>query len=294
VGLPDTQSAGAQGSSAGSCPNAGPTTVVAADGHVWDVTAWTGHSGSTTCDTNIYESPGVDTGAGWNTGAFVHDGYYVSLPSYAWSHELVSLPDAGVVMIVYPDEDNVSTTLFDSIGWALSPAFDGGGPGSTGVDMPAADELFNGTNNQASLNDWTSCRLTDGNVHVMRHVITSPGNASDTSVGPFEEVIYDGTSWAATSPPPSVTSTTNTGLVLLSDTNPDDGILAAVIGTDNAIHIAKWTSASGWVQLTSLPGSAARNSLAGTGCGSKRPAIFWTEGTAAPYEIMAADLSGLL
>jgi hypothetical protein len=105
--------------------------------------------------------------------------------------------------------------------------------------------------------------------------------------------MYDGTNWNTVAAPPAVTSATSSGLVVLSSTNPGAGMLAAVIGTDNAIHIARNTG-SGWAQLASIPGATTRQSLAGTGCGSVRPAIFWTEGAGAPYQIMVADLSGLL
>jgi hypothetical protein len=89
-------------------------------------------------------------------------------------------------------------------------------------------------------------------------------------------------------------SVSNSGVVLLSDENPADGMLLVALGADNSIQISKWTKTAGWGALPSIiPGSAQRQSLAGTGCGSKRPAIFWTEGVG-PYAIMSADLSSFL
>ncbi len=294
IALPDTDSSGSQGSSGGSCPNAGPATVITPDGHVYDVTAWTGHAGNTTCDTNIYLSPGVDTGSSWNTGAFTHDGYYVSLPDYDYSHNLVPLVEAGTVLVVYPDQDYAGLTLFNLFIGVLPPlTFSGGGPGTTGVyDTDAPAQLFNGTGATSSYDDWTTCRRTDTDIHVIRHV-TSTGN----DVANFEEVIYNGAAWAqATSPLPTLTSPSNSGVVLLGDGTPGDGILLAAIGTDNTISVYKWTPGTQWTLATTIPGSAAvtRQALAGTGCGASRPVLLWTEGTGAPYTVMRADVSAWL
>ena len=289
VALPDTDSAA--GSPSGqTCPQAGPATVIAADGHVWDVTAWTGHA-STTCDTNVYVSPGADTGTSWDPSPFAHDGYFVSVPSYAFGHDLVSLPEAGVVMAVWPDEDNTAQTLFDSFGWALSPTFDGGGPGTTGVLPDASAELFAGTGAASSYDDWTTCRLTDTSVHVLRHVLAPAGS----TLSAFQEVVYDGAGWQSTAPaPPAVASLSNTGVVLVSDATPAHGILLATIGTDNAVNLAKWTPGGAWGALKSIPATAPRQSLGGTGCGNDHPAIFWTEGAGSPYAIQRVDVSSLL
>jgi hypothetical protein len=290
VVLPHTDSNGDAGSSAGTCPQAGPATVVAADGHVFDVTAWTGHP-STTCDTNIYRSPAVDTGATWDPSPFTHDGYYVSVPSYAYSHDLVSLPEAGVVMAVWPDEDNQGLTLFDSFGWALSPSFAGGGPGTTGVNPDPTKELFNGTSATSSYNDWSVCRLADTDVHVVRHVTAPAGN----SVSAFEEVVYNGATWQTTAPPPpAVTSLANDGVVLVGDGTAAHGMLLVTIGIDNALNIAKWTSGGTWAQVRTIAGSAPRQSLGGTGCGSPHPTVYWTEGASAPYAISRVELTSLL
>jgi hypothetical protein len=292
VALPDTDSNTSSGSSGGSCPQAGPATIIASDGHVYDVTAWTGHPAeSTTCDTNIYLSPGVDTGASWNPGAFSHDGYFVSVPKYAFAHDLVDLPEAGVVLAVWPDEDNSGVTEFDSIDWALSPSFAGGGPGMTGTYPVASDELFAGLGTTASYDDWSMCRLTDTDVHVMRHVTSAAGN----SVGAFQEVVYNGSTWQApASVPAAVSGLTNTGVVLLSDANPADGLLLVTIGIDNSLGVSKRGSTGSWTPIASIPGTAQRQSLGGSGCGNAHPAIFWTEGAATPYTLKRADLSSLL
>jgi len=283
--LPDT-------TNGGSCPNDGPATAIAPGGQVYDVTAWALHSAeSTTCDTNIYRSPTVDTGATWGTGTFWHDGYYVSVPTFAFSHDLLTLPDAGAVMLLYPDEDNDSTDEFFAIGWDLSSSFaiDAGAPGTTGEVEDAATELFASAGKQSSWDDWSACNLGGTNVHVVRHVLGS------TDVGEFEEEIYQGAGWqAAASAPPTSASVSNTGVVLLSNASASNGMLLVTLGIDGSLNLARWTS-SGWSTLGSIAGDGnVRQSLAGSGCGSAHPMLFWTETVGTVNTIESLDLSGYL
>jgi hypothetical protein len=291
VAHPDSDNGG------GACFQDGPATVIASDGLVYDVTAWTIHAAeSTSCDTNIYLSPGTETGTSFGDGgAFTHDGYYVSVPSLAFSHDVVSLPEAGVVLVAYPDEDNSGTYDFDSIGWALSTAFDAGmgAPNTTGVVEPATSELFNGTGATAEYDDWSVCRVTDTSIHVVSHVASTT-----TTVSGFQELVYDGTTWQPSGiPPAAVTSGKNTGVALVADGNPADGVLAVTVGTDNTLYIAKSTLVGTWSTVATIPGSVQRQSLGGSGCGSAPAVIFWTEGVpdaGTPFVIMRADLTSLL
>jgi hypothetical protein len=285
--LPDTRADTSGSAAASNCGQDGPSVTILPDGHVYDVTAWTGHP-STACDTNIYVSAGTDTGSSW-TPTFQHDGYYISIPGYTFAHELLTLPDAGTALLVYPDEDNAASTAFVSMGWAFSPSFqlDAGAPGTTGIG-PVPLELFAGTGETMSYDDWGACRLSDTDIHVVRHVI------SGGSVQAFQEVRWNGTQWTTVASPPSaVQGASNTGVALVSGPDPSRGMLLVVIGGDKALHIARWTSTAGWANVATLPGSVSRQSLAGSGCGSPRPTVFWTEGTN-PYAILGADLSGLL
>lgn len=282
----------------GPCPNDGPATVIASNGNVYDVTAWVTHAGVTFCDTNIYLSPGPDTGTSWSSGAFSHDGYFVSVPTYAFSHDLVALGSA-TVLAVWPDQDNAYVSLFDSVGWALSPTFGGlGGPGTTGIAQPAATELFHADGATASLDDWSICALSDTDVRLVRHEVSQAvsGGAPPPpyTVNAFQDVIYDGSTWNPVPPAPSVMGESNTGVALLSGTKTSDGILMITIRNDNALHVAKWTAMGGWTTSATIAGSAPRQSLAGSGCRSQRPAIVWTEGGTAPFAIKSADLSTLL
>jgi hypothetical protein len=209
------------------------------------------------------------------------------------AHDLVDLPQTGVVLAVYPDMDNNGNapTQFYGWGWAFSPMFaDAGGFDGTGVVSDPTTELFASSGLSASFDDWSVCRLSDTDIHVVRHVT----DAGDTTVSAFEEVVYDGSAWQTTAPPPaSVKSMSNTGVALLSNPAAPDEMLMVTIGLDNALNVARW-SGGAWTQVEAIPGSVQRQSLAGSGCGAARPVVLWTEG-ADPQasNLMLADLSSL-
>lgn len=197
-----------------------------------------------------------------------------------------------MVLTLFPDDDDTTEIEWDTVGWALSNSFiDSGVDATAGTAFSPSQELFYSAGGVASYDDWTLCRLTDQSVHLIRHVSMAPTPATMLSM--FQEQVYDGNAWAQGGVPPMVASASNTGVVLVSDENPADGMLLATIATDNSIHISKWTASGGWTALTTIPGSAQRQSLAGTGCGSRHPALFWTEGTG-PYTLMQSDVSALL
>jgi hypothetical protein len=273
----------------GGCNVDGPQVVVTPAGHVYDVSAWVPHP-STGCDTNIFVSTNADPGGSSFVPTYLQEGYYVSVPDLTVAHDLVSLPDAGLVLALWADNDMSAATSFYSIGWDLSSSFlDAGVDANAGTFPDAGAELFAGAGGQASYDEWTACRLTDGNVHLVRHVTMSPATTPDI----FQEQVYNGASWSQGGVPPMVSSGSNTGVVLVSGANPANGMLLASIASDNSIQLAKWTSSSGWSALPPIAGSAQRQSLAGTGCGSARAALFWTEGTS-PYTLMVADVTALL
>jgi hypothetical protein len=87
-------------------------------------------------------------------------------------------------------------------------------------------------------------------------------------------------------------STFDNGLVLVSE-GAQPAMLAFAIGDGpnaSTIYGAKWASGSwsGWQAFT--PDSASKTSLAGSGCGSAHPMIFWTE-PGSPQTIVGADVS---
>jgi hypothetical protein len=291
VMLPDTETDGGQGSSGGACTQDGPTTLVTGDGHVYDVTAWAGHpENGTTCDTNVYLATAKETGGAWSA-SFGHAGYYVSVPVYAFSHDLLPYDDAGLAMVLFPDEDNTNEFQFDSIGWAVSTTFgDAGGPDAQGVVEPSGSEVFAGAGGHASYNDWSACRLASDTVHLVRHVTSG----TTPHVLDFQQATFTGGTWIAESAPLSVASPQNEGVVLLSAVDPSRGMLLAVLELDGSIQVQRWTKGTGWSLAASLAADPNRQSLAGSGCGSKRQVITWVAGAGPTFTIQAADLTALL
>jgi hypothetical protein len=112
---------------------------------------------------------------------------------------------------------------------------------------------------------------------------------------------FDGHAWGNIDAPPAASSVSNTGVVLLSGTDPAKGMLLVSIDSlDGHLDLGKWTAAGGWASAMQIPApsSNVRLSLAGSGCGSIRPTIFWTERASAAqpgvYSVMGADLASLL
>jgi hypothetical protein len=280
------------------CDAAGPTTLISADHHVYDMTAWMSHS-CCSCDSNLFVSQSPDTGDDWSPG-FAFKGFVYSIPNSTYAHQLVELPSAGpgVVFGAWPDMDPGNGTLFDSIGWALSTSIGVGGPNfqgreqdvtGVGYGQVASTEAFFSAGGKASYNDWSICRLADNEVYAVRHV-----GADAADVGLFQQARYDGAMFQSSTAPPTVAAASNSGVVLLGDGVASHGMLLVVIGRDNALHIFKWTNGQ-WATLPVLPSSGAlRHTLSGTGCAGPGARVFWTEGANAPYAVKGVDLSGLL
>ena len=273
----------------GSCTNDGPATVVASDGTVYDVTAWTDHSAQdTSCDTDVYTSTSKENGTLFPT-SFTYSGYYVSNPGYDYSHALVGLRTSPSVLVAFPDQDNAALSDFGSMGWAFSSTFT-----IAKTFLSPSVELFTSLDMLNSVDDWAACVMSDTDVRIVRHVTASAGGDPTT----FEEADYNGTAWSiSASPPPDVTSGVDTGLVLLNSSASPGTMLVATIDTSGSIEVARSTAAGRW--STNLASTGAhRQSLSGSGCvQSPRPLIFWTEPTAtgsSSFKIMGADLTSLL
>jgi len=123
--------------------------------------------------------------------------------------------------------------------------------------------------------------------------------------GVFEAKRLSGSSWIDEAPPAAlaqpdaagVYNVVGSGLVILSTPDQAKGMAAFVMDPDDStIRFARWLPASGWSSTwTSLGGGLdgrGRKWLAGSGCGSPRPTLFWTEPTASPT-IGAMDVSSL-
>jgi hypothetical protein len=61
------------------------------------------------------------------------------------------------------------------------------------------------------------------------------------------------------------------------------------------VDLQKWSaSLSAWSKLPAIARGVRVQGLTGTGCGGRRPAIFWTEQVGGAYQIVAADVSAYL
>ncbi|HEY2510895.1 MAG TPA: hypothetical protein VGI39_08565 [Polyangiaceae bacterium] len=273
-----------------SCDTDGPSVLITADHRVYDATGWIQHNG-TNCDLNVLGAAGVDDGKSF-TGVFSLWGYEVSLPGYTYTHDLVELPSLGKILGAYPDQDSSGATPDDQSCAALAIVPSNEWDASYGAGAPAADEIWSGSNQQSWYVDWGLCRLSDTEVHAIRHVY--PGTGTTTSA--FQAQRYNGTAWATEGLPVPSTSDFATGLAVVSGLDPSKGmVLATIHAGGKALDLQQWSPAlNGWTALASIPRTNAMTALTGSGCGSARPAFFWTEQTGSTYAVMSADVSGLL
>ena len=277
-----------------SCDSDGPAVLISADHRVYDATGWGIHNG-TNCDLNVMGAAGVDDGKSF-TGIFSLWGYEVSLPGYTYAHDLVELPSLGKLLGAYPDQDssgsNPNSQSFAALAIVPSNEWDAG----YAAGAPSQDEIWSGSNQESWFGDWALCRLSDTEVHAIRHVYPGTG-AAVTTTSAFQAQRYDGTAWVNESLPTPSSSDFNTGMAIVSGPDSSKGMVLATIHTGGkAIDLQQWSSTlAGWMALASIPRTNAITALTGSGCGSARPAFFWTEQTGtSTYAVMSADVSGLL
>lgn len=272
------------------CTTDGPSVIITADGHVLDGMGWITHSTTFThCDMNVLESSGVDDGTAF-PGGFSLVGYSYSVPDYTYAHELVELPSTGEILAAFPDEDGTGDPQTEYALAVVTSPFDA----SFNAPAPLTDELFFDPDGgpQAWFGDWGLCRLTDANVYAVRHVFDVSGQTANDA---FQALTFDGASWKPGAVPQPSAGALNQGLAIVSGVDPAKGMILATIDANaTAVDLQLWTPASNaWTPLPSIVRTSPVQSLAGSGCGSPRASVFWTEGTG-PYQIVTADLSGYL
>jgi hypothetical protein len=255
----------------GGCAVDGPGTAVLDGGRVVDVTGWYIHSQPTTeCDMDLYPATPLDVGgATWN-GFFAQQGYYVTVPGETGGHQLVPLA-SGEAISAYA---NGNAGYFVRVSYAKTSngVWPDAGPQDIFPYPDSGDPSFG-----EGYNEWALCRLSDSDIHALRHI--QYGYV-------FQHAVSDGGDvWVAdASAPVSMYSPFNDGLVLVSDADPSHGMLAAIIGDDNVtIYYSLWSAGTGlWSAWQVLPTDPSQKSwIAGSGCGSASPMLFWTEPGAA-------------
>jgi hypothetical protein len=259
------------------CSNDNPFTLVTSAGVTVDAT------GEATCGMDIFQADTIDDGGpSWSPSFPMENGYYLLRGNGANSHQLVAL-GSGDILGAYPTDNSPlgPNGTYGTVSWARTSAGLWQGVHSAPAIFGALDEAGVGSPGQGG-NDWSLCALGDGTVHALRHLIEADatGNANE-----FEHAVYgDGGTWQRETPPPPTQSGVNNGLVLMSDKHPDHGMLAAVPGTSHntptTVMVSRWDSASGlwsaW-QLATDELVHEKAFLAGTGCASAKPMIFWLE-----------------
>jgi hypothetical protein len=266
------------------CRVDGPSTVVTADHYVFDANGVAHNYSNTECDMNIFASSAADNaGAGaWNA-TFQQTGYYIVVPGLTQAHQLITLSAPGQLAGAfangnadpYTQVSFAKTVAGSAYVWPDGSAYDLFPPGA-GAD--GGGEAHD---------DWALCRLSDTDLHAIRHVCNSGG-----AVNSFEHTAFDGTNWTPAPVPAPLESPFDSGLVLVSDAAAT-AIVAFAIGSDRTtLNAARWDpSMKTWSGWRSFPGTTAKSALAGSGCGSVHPMIFWTE-AGTNQTIVGADVSG--
>jgi hypothetical protein len=262
-----------------SCGMDGPFALVTVTGEVVDVTG-AALNGTSLCDMDIFQAAANDDGGASFSPSFpMENGYYMARPGGADSHMLVAL-GSGDLLGAYANGASAppQNGNYGTVSWARRAGGQWQGTASAPAIFGGPVEAGAGSPGQGG-NDWSLCALGDGNIHALRHLIeVDAGNYAND----FEQAVYgDGGAWDGETPPYPTESLLNHGLVLVSDTHHDHGMLAAVVGTDYVtVNVSKWDPStgtwSGWQRATA-EAARAKEFLSGTGCASEKPMIFWVE-----------------
>ncbi len=259
----------------GADPSA-PVVALSNDGNVFLATGWANQKPykmfDTTGNMDVYQSTSPDRGAGSGplSGYVVHSW----VPEFDNSRALVAI-ESGNMLAFWPQAlGQVDTT---DISWASSKE-----------SWVTHDTLF-GVNSATGQDDWSVCGFSPTEVHAVLRKIN--GGANDG----YEHRRFDTATGAWTSGAiiPNDPGAYGTGVVLL--TNGKTMLLFAL--SADAANKVRYTRYDGamWSAWSTLFGPTTKRAfLSGSGCSAKSPAaIAWTEGLAAPYRAMAAEVTAL-
>jgi hypothetical protein len=252
----------------------GTNIALASDGHLFVATGWVNEKQfqgfDTTGNMDLYESTQADLGSG--AGPITNYVLHSWVMNYDNTRALVPI-ESGGMLALFPLADSITST--SDISWAASKA----------SWMTNATLFANAA--PTSQNDWSVCGRTPTEVHAVRRLINSGQN--DT----YEHRKLDTTSLAWTTPPstiPSESGPQDSGIVLLTNGTK---LLLFAIDAQGAIRYATYAGSwSAWQTL--FAPTAKRAFLSGSGCVAQgTAAITWTEGAAAPYKVMGAEVTKL-
>ena len=254
----------------------GPVAATSSNGTAYSATGWINEKPFKGFDTvgnmDVFASTSPDDGttAGPLTSYVLHSW----VPLFVHNRALVPLGGAQMLAVwsagdTSPDPSDLSWSLSAS-GWSTNAS------------------LF-GSASATAMNDWSVCAATANDVHAVRRKVN--GGANDA----YEHFRFDAVAgtWSAGGAIPNDAGAYGTGIVLLTN-GPKTSLFA--IGSDVQSRVRRTTwDGSSWSPWTTVVGSAAKRAfLSGSGCGSKaHAAITWTEGGAAPYRVVGADVSAM-
>lgn len=299
----------------GQCANTdGPSIAIGPANHVYISSGWYYELGrGTRCDNSIYVSePAEDTTATantWGNGAkFDWRGYWTGTPEGTSSHLLLPIANINAVYSAYPEPAVNGMTFYFSNAAILHDPLNWSGTYGDGKVQPpftgtAANQLFqNGL--PSGGNDWNVCISSALAGHALRR----------THSGAFEAQTQVGTTWQAETQAPGPLAVTDSlydnevgdGIVMMSDLDPTHPMLAFAIGSPGNLYYTKYTGSAinsadkkwqpQWTAVTLQNGNPVTNAtfLAGSGCSSSRPTLFWSDlpGANSPV-IHSLDVSSL-
>jgi hypothetical protein len=255
----------------------GPVTTTASDGTAYLATGWINEKPfkgfDTVANMDVFASTSPDDGT--SSGPLTSYVLHSWVPLFVHNRALVPV-GAGQMLAVWSAADTSPDP--SDLSWSISTA---------GWSTNAS--LF-GAATPTSMNDWSVCAETPTRAHAVRRKVN--GGANDA----YEHFRFDTAQsrWSAGATIPSDLGVYGTGIVLLTSGSK---LLLFALGADGATRVraTAWNGSTWSPWFTVVSAAAKRAFLSGSGCGSKtHAAITWTEGNAAPYRIVGADVSSLL
>jgi hypothetical protein len=277
------------------CDPDGVSVAIGASGRVYVATSWLTIPGNCYCDSNIATSLQDDEGTSWDAG-FQSPLFHITVGGTTSARQLVALA-SGNMLAGWETADGVppSDVSWDNTGAGVWNPEDDTDPNffvfpqpNYGSVPPQAQEK----------NDWSFCRIDDNDIHaVHRKYPLLDSGAPSTQSRVFEHYRYNGAGWTFQGALADDVGIPGSGVALVTN---GTSLLVATIAQDStdSVRYATWngTSWSAWASMVGPDGGAAtRNYVSGTNCADPaHPAISWTEGAGAPYQVVAVPVAGLM
>jgi hypothetical protein len=276
------------------CDPDGVGVAIGASGRVYIATSWVTVPGCCYCDSNFGTSLNVDDGTTWDAG-FQSPLFHITVPGTTSARQVLAL-STGEMIGGWEVADNDPPS---DVAW--------GGTAGGAWNPNDSDDMsfwvfpqpqYASYPQVQEKNDWSFCRIDDNDIHAVHRKYVLLGDGSVTPVNSvFEHYRFDGAGWTFQSALADDPGIPASGVTLV--TNGTSLLVAAIAQDDyNSIRYATWngTSWSAWSSLVGADaGAATRAFVSGTNCADpEHPAILWTEGAGAPYQVIGVPVTGLM